>query len=60
MRATVEHRLAFGPSGWAARMLLLTDWISPVAGFEVPQAAFLAAMAGQRVRLATSTTAWPG
>lgn len=41
-------------------MLLLTDWISPVAGFEVPQAAFLAALAGQRVRLATSTTAWPG
>ena len=60
VRATVEHLLAYLPSGRPQRLVLLTDCISPVAGFEAQQADFLAAMAGRGMRLARSTAWAPG
>ncbi len=55
VRASVEHLVEHLPSGRPDRLVLLTDCISPVAGFEAEQAEFLAAMAARGVRLARST-----
>lgn len=55
VRATVEHLVEHGLAGRADRLVLLTDAMSPVSGFEAQQAAFLAAMAQRGARLATST-----
>jgi hypothetical protein len=38
-----------------SKLVLLTDCISPVGGFEAQQAEFLAAMQARGVRLAVST-----
>jgi nicotinamidase-related amidase len=55
VRATVEHLAAHLPSGRLSKLVLLTDCISPVGGFEAQQAEFLAAMQAKGVRLAVST-----
>jgi nicotinamidase-related amidase len=55
VRATVEHLAAHLPSGQLGKLVLLTDCISPVGGFEAQQAEFLAAMQAKGVRLAVST-----
>ena len=51
VRATVEHLVAHLPSGRPERLVLLTDCMSPVAGFEAQASAFLQAMQAQGVRL---------
>ncbi len=55
VRATVEHLAAHLPSGRVGKLVLLTDCISPVAGFEQQQAEFLAAMRAAGLQLAAST-----
>jgi len=50
VKATVEHLVQHLPSGRPERLLLLTDCMSPVAGFEAEAAAFLAAMQALGVR----------
>ncbi|MFG6428571.1 cysteine hydrolase [Roseateles sp. LYH14W] len=55
VRATVEHLAAHLPSQQLGKLVLLTDCISPVAGFEAQQAEFLAAMQARGLQLATST-----
>lgn len=55
VRATVEHLAAHLPSGQMSKLVLLTDCISPVAGFEAQQAEFLAAMQAKGLQLTTST-----
>ncbi|MGM9479659.1 cysteine hydrolase [Roseateles sp. NT4] len=55
VRATVEHLAAHLPSKQLNKLVLLTDCISPVAGFEAQQAEFLAAMQAQGLQLTTST-----
>ena len=55
VRSTVEHLLEHAPAGFAQRIVLLTDGMSPVSGFGAEHDAFL-----QRMRLAgaqLSTTA---
>jgi len=54
VRATTEHVADHLPSGRPERLVLLTDCMSPVAGFEAQQAEFLAAMRARGARLATS------
>ncbi|MFG6415083.1 cysteine hydrolase [Roseateles sp. DC23W] len=55
VRATVEHLAAHLPSRQLGKLVLLTDCISPVRGFEGQQAEFLASMQARGLRLATST-----
>jgi len=55
VRATVEHLAAHLPSRRLDKLVLLTDCISPVAGFEAQQANFLAAMQARGLQLASST-----
>jgi nicotinamidase-related amidase len=57
VRATTEHLVARLPSGRPERVVLLTDCMSPVAGFEAQQAEFLAGMRALGVRAMTSTEA---
>jgi nicotinamidase-related amidase len=58
VRATTEHLLQYLPQThprWQPRqLLLLTDCMSPVPGFEMQQEDFLAAMRAQGVQLATT------
>lgn len=59
VRATTEHIVEHLPRlqpGWTPdRIVLLTDCMSPVRGFEAQHGAFLDAMRARGVRLATST-----
>lgn len=55
VRASVEHLVTHLPSGRPERVVLLTDCMSPVTGFEPQAREFLAAMAARGVRLARST-----
>ena len=55
VRATVEHLAAYLPSKQLSKLVLLTDCISPVGGFEVQQTEFLAAMQARGLQLALST-----
>ncbi len=59
VRATTEHIVQHLPRiapGWnASRLVLLTDCMSPVAGFEAQHTAFLDAMRAQGAQLATSS-----
>ncbi|WP_313084193.1 cysteine hydrolase [Pulveribacter sp.] len=59
VRATTEDLLRHLPQrvpGWQpSRLVLLTDCMSPVAGFEAQHAAFLQAMQTQGARLAVSS-----
>lgn len=50
VKATVEHLVQHLPGRRPERLLLLTDCMSPVAGFEAQAADFLAAMQGLGVR----------
>ena len=54
VRATVEHLLAYLPSGHAERLVLLTDCMGPVAGFETAEKNFFTEMCAQGVKLTTS------
>lgn len=51
VRATTEHIVAHLPSGNTHKVVLLTDAMSPVGGFEAQHAAFLADMQARGVRL---------
>jgi len=55
VRATTEHIVAHLPGGRPERVVLLTDCISPVGGFEAQQQGFFDAMARLGVQLAPST-----
>ena len=57
VRATTEHIVANLPGGHPERVVLLTDCMSPVGGFETPHQAFLDEMRAQGVRLMTSSQA---
>ncbi len=50
VKATVEHLVAHLPSGRPERLILLTDCMSPVSGFEAQAAAFLDKMRALGVR----------
>jgi len=54
VKATVEHVVAHLPRRQLERVVLLTDCISPVGGFEAQQQGFFAAMSAQGVQLAGS------
>jgi nicotinamidase-related amidase len=54
VRASCEHLVEYLPSGRPERLVLLTDCMSPVAGFEDAQAAFLSDMRARGARLASS------
>jgi nicotinamidase-related amidase len=54
VRATTEHIVANLPGGRPGRIVLLTDCMSPVGGFEAQHAAFLEEMRARGVRLMTS------
>ena len=54
VKATVEDLVDHLPGGRPERLVLLTDCMSPVGGFEVQSAAFVAAMQARGVRCATS------
>jgi nicotinamidase-related amidase len=54
VKATVEDLVAYLPGARPQRVVLLTDCISPVTGFEGAQAQFYEAMREHGVRLATS------
>lgn len=63
VKASTEHIADYlqaqqGPQA-LARLVLLTDCMSPVAGFEAQQRAFLAAMQERGVRLATAAEVSP-
>lgn len=55
VRATTEHLVQHLPSQRPERIVLLTDCMSPVAGFETQHAAFLAEMQARGVQLARSS-----
>ena len=59
VKATTEHIAEHLPGGRLERLVLLTDCMSPVAGFEAQQAAFLDAMRARGARLATSAELLP-
>ena len=54
VRATTEHILESLPDSQPGKMVLLTDCMSPVRGFEAQHAALLEAMASRGVALCTS------
>lgn len=56
VRATVEHLVEHLPAGRAQRLLLLTDCMGPVAGFEAAEQDFFSAMRALGVQFATSDT----
>lgn len=57
VRATTEHVVAHLPSRQPHRITLLTDCMSPVAGFEAQHDEFLAVMRSRGVQLLSSTAA---
>ena len=59
VRATTEDLVAQLPAGFTQRLVLLTDCMSPVAGFEAQQAQFFAAMSDCGVALASSAKMLP-
>ena len=54
VRATTEHLVENLPSGQTQKIVLLTDCMSPVAGFETQHKVFLDAMASRGVALSSS------
>jgi len=54
VKATTEHIVAHLPSGRPAKVVLVTDCMSPVTGFEAQHAAFLEDMARRGVALKTA------
>ena len=59
VRATTEHLVDNLPSGQLSKLVLLTDCMSPVGGFEAQHREFLADMARRGLRLATSAEMLP-
>jgi nicotinamidase-related amidase len=59
VKATTEHIVDNLPGGRLGRVILLTDCMSPVGGFEAQADAFLADMRGRGVRLSTSADVLP-
>lgn len=59
VRATTEHLVENLPSGQPGKIVLLTDCMSPVGGFDAQHREFLADMTRRGVRLATSTDMLP-
>ena len=59
VKATTEHIVDNLPSGRLGRIILLTDCMSPVGGFEAQADAFLADMRGRGVQLSTSADVLP-
>jgi len=57
VRATTEHIVDHLPGGRPERVVLLTDCMSPVAGFEPQHRAFLDGMRARGVRLVASAEA---
>jgi nicotinamidase/pyrazinamidase len=57
VKATTEHIVANLPSGRADKLVLVTDCMSPVGGFEAQHRAFLDDMARRGVQLKTSAQA---
>ncbi len=54
VKATTEHIAANLPSGNPAKLVLVTDCMSPVTGFEAQHQAFLQDMGNRGARLLTS------
>ncbi|MFC7206404.1 cysteine hydrolase [Comamonas endophytica] len=54
VRASVEHLVEHLPAGHARRLVLLTDCMGPVAGFESAEQAFFGDMLARGVQFATS------
>ncbi len=59
VKATTEHIVANLPSGRLERVVLLTDCMSPVSGFEAQHEAFLTDMRQRGVRLASAADVLP-
>lgn len=59
VKATTEHIAADFPAGERSKLVLLTDCMSPVGGFEAQQAAFIDAMRAQGMRTATAAEILP-
>jgi nicotinamidase/pyrazinamidase len=59
VKATTEHIVQNLPAGRAGRIVLITDCMSPVGGFEAQHAAFLSNMREQGVQLATAADVLP-
>jgi nicotinamidase/pyrazinamidase len=59
VRATVSDLVAHLPSRDYAKIVLVTDCMSPVAGFEAAQSAFFEAMRARGVRLVESADVPP-
>lgn len=59
VRATTEHIVQYLPSGQPGKLLLLTDCMSAVTGFEAQQQDFLDDMASRGVVLTTSSQLLP-
>jgi nicotinamidase/pyrazinamidase len=59
VKATTEHIVDNLPSGRLDRVILLTDCMSPVGGFEAQGQAFVEAMRARGVQLASSTDVRP-
>ena len=59
VKATTEHIAQHLPSRQLSKLLLVTDAMSPVAGFEVQAQAFLSDMQRQGARLATCAQVLP-
>lgn len=54
VRSTVEHLLEHAPAGFAQRMVLLTDGMSPVQGFSAEHHAFLQRLQAAGAQLTTT------
>lgn len=59
VKATTEHLVDNLPSGDLSKIVLITDCMSPVGGFEAQGAAFLDRMRARGVRLTTAAEALP-
>jgi nicotinamidase/pyrazinamidase len=59
VKATTEHIVDNLPSGRLDQIILLTDCMSPVGGFEAQAEAFLADMRSRGVQLASSADVLP-
>jgi len=59
VKATTEHIAADFPAAERGKLVLLTDCMSPVGGFEAQQAAFIDAMRAQGLRTATAAEMLP-
>jgi nicotinamidase/pyrazinamidase len=59
VKATTEHLVDNLPSGQLNKVILITDGMSPVGGFEAQGAAFIGGMRERGVRLMTTAEALP-